>query len=191
MIHEEMDGRNELQLLPGTKKRLGFKVPGENRFLYVGSAIFGAVLVTMFALSRHELSLNERVKRLNNEFFSLEQKRNKKDEMELRLTKDRLEITSNLVKKHVYWTQVFSWLENLLQRETQIEELSVATDGKLKFSAKAVNYTTVARQVAAFLTDDKIKDLALGKITSSADGFVEFSMELTLDLPRMVLKPSR
>jgi hypothetical protein len=48
-----MDFRNQFQLLPGTKKRLGIKVPGENRFLYAGSAILGAVLVTSFAMNRY------------------------------------------------------------------------------------------------------------------------------------------
>ena len=46
-----MDGIEGLQLLPGTKKRLGIKVPGENRFLYIGSAVLGAIIVATFWLN--------------------------------------------------------------------------------------------------------------------------------------------
>src|SRR3989344_242053 len=70
-----------LQLLPGTKKRLSFKVPGENRFLYIGSAILGAVIVLSFALGRYELALRSQVEQVNTQLVNLEQKRNKGDQL--------------------------------------------------------------------------------------------------------------
>src|SRR3989338_3191099 len=100
-----MDGRDGLQLLPGTKKRLSFKVPGENRFLYIGSAILGAVIVLSFALGRYELALRSQVEQVNTQLVDLEKKRNKGEEEGLRILKDRLTLTSELLSGHVYWTK--------------------------------------------------------------------------------------
>lgn len=183
-----MDGREGLQLLPGTKKRLGIKTPGENKFLYVGSAILGAALVTVFAMGHYETSLKNQVKQLNDQLVALEQKRNKKDEAELRLVKDRMMVTGDLIKNHPYWTQAFSWFENLLQSEVQVKGMSLDKSGKITFSAVATSYTVIARQLAVLLTDDKIKDLKFGGIKSSTDGGLEFGMELNVDLSRIILK---
>lgn len=183
-----MEAKYGLQLLPGTKKRLGIKVPGENRFLYIGSAILGAVIVTLFSLNRYEASLTGQVQQLNEQLVALEQKRNKSDEIELRVTRDRLKITSNLISQHVYWSQALTWLQSLLQTDVRLKGVSATNDGKLRFSGNASSYTVVARQIAVLLTDDRIKELSLGKISSSNDGTVEFSVELVLDLPRIIFK---
>lgn len=175
-------------MLPGTKKRLGIKVPGENRFLYTGSAVLGAALVILLAFSQYNSSLVNQIKRLNEELMAFEQKRDRNEEAELRLTRDRLMIITDLIKNHTHWTGFFSWFENLLQREVQVEGLSAKRDGEVTFSAKAGNYTVVARQLAVFLSDDKIKDVTLGEIVSSADGTVEFGIELIVDLNKIIFK---
>lgn len=186
-----MDGRDGLQLLPGTKKRLGIKVPGENRFLYVGSAILGAALVTMFALNRYNISLKEQIKELNSQFVALEEKRNKKDEAELRLIKDRVTLTSDLIRNHTYWSQAFVWFSNLLQSEVQVRGISLEKSGKMTFSAVAKNYIIIARQLAVILTDDKIKEVKFGGIKTSTDGGLEFGMELKVDLSKIILKQAK
>src|SRR3989338_7389109 len=132
-----MDGRDGLQLSPGTKKRLGIKVPGENRFLYIGSAILGAVLVTMFALGRQEASLRSEIKNINDQIVDQEQKRSKNDEAEIRSTKDRLALIHDIVDKHVHWTQAFTWLEGMLQSDIQIKNILVNTVGEFNISGKA------------------------------------------------------
>lgn len=177
-----------LQLLPGTKKRLGIKVPGENRFLYIGSAILGATLVTMFALLRYQASLVDQRDQLNKEIANLEDKRNKNDEQDLFLARDRLVATSDLVRNHVYWTQVFSWLESVLQKEIQVRSFSKNNDGRIIISATASSYVIVARQVAIFLADSKVLDLGLGKIESGSDGGIKFDVQLTLDLDNLLKK---
>src|SRR3989344_8192066 len=126
-----MDGRDGLQLLPGTKKRLGIKVPGENRFLYIGSAIFGAVLVTMFALGRQEASLRAEIKNINNQIVDQEQKRNKNDEAEIKATKDRLSLIKGLIDEHIYWTRAFTWLESMLQTDLQVKNVAMTKEGSV------------------------------------------------------------
>lgn len=183
-----MDGKSGLQLLPGTKKRLGIKVPGENRFLYIGSAILGAILVTIFALNRQESSLMAQIASLNDQITSLEQSRNKNDESDLRLIKDRLAVTGNLIKEHTYWTQAFYWLGSSLQSGIQITAMSIGVDSKLSLVGKADSYTTIARQISSFLTDSKVKDIDIGALSPSSDGTIEFSMELELNVKSIILK---
>jgi len=186
-----MDYKKELQLLPGTKKRLGIKIPGENRFLYIGSAILGAVLVSMIYLGRYETSLRKELGAVDSQLAALEQKRNKKEEAELRLTKDRLALISNLIRDHSYWSEGFVWLENMLQSDTQIENVTIIPQSggtKLLISAFATSYTVIARQLATFISDDRVLDIRVGKMTYSAEGVVEFDMELTIDSAKIIRK---
>lgn len=185
-----MDGRDSLQLLPGTKKRLGIKTPGENKFLYAGSAILGAALVATFAMGQYQISLKNQIKELNGQITALEQKRNKKGEVELKLIRDRITTIGDLIKNHTYWTQGFSWFADLLQSEVQVKGVTLEKGGKVTFSAVAANYTVIARQLAVLLTDNKIKDIKFGGVKSSTDGGLEFGMELIIDLPRIILKSS-
>lgn len=180
-----MDGGG-LQLLPGTKKRLGIKVPGENRFLYIGSAILGATLVLMFALDRYQTSLMNQVDKLNTEIQSLEDKRNKRDEADLRLAKDRLAVTADLIVNHAYMTQLFSWLEDILQSDIQITDFGYKSDGKISIIGVASGYTVVARQIASFLADSKVLDIGVGELKSKSDGTVEFTLTLTLELDKII-----
>lgn len=183
-----MDAKSGLQLLPGTKKRLGIKVPGENKFLYIGSVVLGAVLVTMFAFGRYEASLLAQLDQLNNQILEIEQKRNKADEAELKASKVRLTLISTLIDKHIYWSQGFSWLENMLQREVRIKNISLSRDGGLTLRGAALNYSAIARQSSAFLADDRIKDLSLGKISTTPEGTIDFSMDIKVDLPGILNK---
>lgn len=183
-----MDERNQFQLLPGTKKRLGIKVPGENKFLYIGSAILGATLVIIFAINNYESSLMSQVKQLNDQIFSIEQKRNKGDEANLRATKDRLSLTHDIIDKHVYWSQGFSWFGSMLQNEIQIRSIVLANDGKFNFLGTAANYAVLAKQIASLLSDEKITDLTIGKIEATSVGTIDFGIDLKLNLPGIIYK---
>jgi hypothetical protein len=144
----------------------------------------------MFFLGRYENSLKSQLNSVDGKLAEIEQKRNKKDEALIKLTKDRLALISNLVKNHTYWSQAFSWLENMLQTDIQVDSLSFdpKDGGKLFFSGFAKNYSTIARQVAAFLTDPRVSDVQLGKMATTIDGTVEFDMELAIDFEKIVKK---
>ena len=184
-----MDGKTELQLLPGTKKRLGIKVPGENRFLYIGSAILGAILVSMFALGRYQASLENQVKNVNEQLSALEQKRDKKGEQDLKLFKDRVAITSDLLDQHIYWTQAFSTMVGLLQSNVRFKNFSADTStGKMSINIQAASYTALARQVASFLTEESISDLSLGKISAETAGYLETGIEIKFNKQKLLQK---
>lgn len=173
-----MDNKDGLQLLPGTKKRLGIKVPGENRFLYVGSAFLGAVIVASLWLNFSTKSLQSNLKLLDDQIVSLDQKRNKQSEANIRTIQRQLALTSKLIEGHMYFSQALLKISSLIQDKIRTESLSVDPDGQVSFSGISVNYTIVARQMAVFLADDSVIDMTLGRIESQLDGTVKFSMQV-------------
>ena len=183
-----MDGRDRLQLLPGTKKRLGLKVRGENRFLYIGSAILGAVLVLSFAFGRYETSLRGQTDQLNDQLVALEQKRNKGDEKGLVILKDRLALASKLLDDHVYWTRAVNTIESLIQSEVQFESFSGSIhDGTINIKAKTASYIILARQIASFLTGPGIQDVVIGQIQPLSNGLIEFELQIKFNKKDFIL----
>lgn len=185
-----MNGKDGLiKLLPGTKRKLGIKVPGENRFLYVGSAILGAVLVTMFALGRYQSTLEKQLGQLNNQLAEGERTRDKKGEQNLKVLNERMTLVSNILGEHIYWTKAFSLIESLLQGQVRFKSFSGFTDdGKIGIQGEAANYTVLAKQLAAFFTDRSVVDISLGKASVSPDGVVEFGLEITFNKSRLIQK---
>lgn len=183
-----MDGRDGLQLLPGTKKRLGIKVPGENRFLYIGSAILGAVIVTSFWLNFTTKSLEEELKSVDEQIQSLEQKRNKQFESNIKLIQKQLAVTSELIDGHHYFSQAILKLASLIQEKVQVESLSIESDGTVTLGAFGANYITISRQLAAFSADDSIEDFTIGKIVSQSNGTLKFGMEIKFDKEKLLQK---
>lgn len=183
-----MDVRDGLQLLPGTKKRLGIKVPGENRFLYIGSAILGAVIVTSFWLNFSSRTLKAEIKSIDEQIEALEQKRNKQSESNIREIQRQLNLAGGLVNEHIYFSQAILKLASLLQEKTQVKNLSVNTEGKVNISGFALSYTVIAKQMAVFLADDSVTDLSLGKMESQADGTIKFSIQLEFKKDELLQK---
>ena len=184
-----MNGKDGLKLLPGTKRKLGIKVPGENRFLYIGSAILGAVLVTMFALGHYQSSLEKQLGQLNDQLVESERTRDKKGEQNLKIRKERMMLVSNILEEHIYWTKAFSLIESLLQSQVRFKSFSGFTDdSKIGIQGQAANYTVLAKQLAAFFTDRSVVDISLGKVSVSPEGVVEFGLEITFDKSRLIQK---
>jgi len=182
-----MNGKDGLKLLPGTKRKLGIKVPGENRFLYIGSAILGAVLVTMFALGRYQSSLEKQSGQLSDQLVESERTRDKKGEQNLKILKERMTLVSSILEEHIYWTKAFSLVEGLLQGQVRFKSFSGTTDdSKIRIQGQATNYTVLAKQLAAFFTDRIIIDISLGKVSVSPDGTVEFNLEIIFDKSRLI-----
>ena len=184
-----MDVRDRLQLLPGTKKRLGIKVRGENRFLYIGSAILGATLVTMFAFGRYESSLQSRVEQLNTQIADFEKTRNKNEEQNLRLVKERIETANRLLDGHFYWSKALDTVVGLLQSEVRFKSFAGdVTTGKISINVQALNYAVLAKQIASFLTEESISNFTLSKITPAASGILETGIEINFNKERLLQK---
>jgi len=182
-----MNGKEDIQLLPGTKKRLGIKVTGENRFLYIGSAIFGASIVATFWFNFDIKSLESQMNSIDEQLFILEQKRDKRAEENVQTSRQQIASTIQLIDDHIYLTKAFSKIESVTQENIQVESITYDLIGnKIAITAKATSYTVIARQLAALLSDDNILDVSLGKMTPSLDGIIEFSMELSYNSSKLL-----
>lgn len=181
-----MDRKEQFQLIPGTKKKLGIKVAGENKFLYISSAILGAVLVTSFAFNRYEVSLSNKLTSIDSQLTELEQQRDLKREKDLKTIQHQIENTSALMGDHIYWTKGLSRIASLMQSGVQINDLSYDGLGKVSMDVLALNYTVLAKQIASFIYDDSVKDVSVSKIISFPNGSLKFDLVLFVDESKLI-----
>ena len=185
-----MVDQNELQLLPEARRKIEVKIPGENRFIYSGIAILVLVLVLSGSLYFYKNTLEDTKASLDTEITSLEKDRDKKVETNLLTLSRQLSLISTLLDSHIAWSRALSKIEGLLQPQVQFLSFAAAvSDNKFEFKALANNYTVVARQIAAFVSDDSIKDVALTNVHVLTSGKLEFSIKMEFDKTKFLNEP--
>lgn len=181
------DQKGGLQLLPETRRKVEIKVPGENRFLYLGAAVLAATLVLFLGISFYSGFLIKKIAGIDGDLVNLEKQRDKKNEESLLLLDKQLSLISRLLSDHIFWSKGLAKVESLLQNQIQFETFSAATmENKLDFKALAANYTVVARQIAAFISDESIKDITLSNVNTLTNGKLEFNMKLDFDKTKFI-----
>ena len=182
-----MPDQNGLQLLPETRRKIDIKVPGENRIIYAGITILVIMLVLVGGLYFYKNNLENKKTELDAKIISLEKDRDKKAEANLLTLSKQLTLISTLLDSHVVWSKAFSKVEGLLQPQVQFLSFSAAvSDNRFEFKALATNYTVVARQIAAFVSDDSIKDIALTNVHVLTSGKLEFSIKIEFDKTKFI-----
>ncbi len=177
-----MPDQNGLQLLPETRKKIDIEVPGENRLVYIGITVLILTFVLTGGLSFYKDGLENKKTELDSEIVNLEKGRDKKVESNLLTLNKQLSLISKLLDSHVLWSKALSKVEGLLQPQVQFLSFSAAVnDNRFEFKAKALSYTVVARQIAAFVSDDSVKDINLTNTHVLTDGKLEFSVRLDFD----------
>ena len=177
-----MPDQNELQLLPDSRKKIEIKVSGENRLVYIGTSILVLILVLTGGLYFYKGTLEDKKIGLDAGIVNLEKERDKKAESNLLTLNKQLSLISKLLDSHILWSKALAKVESLLQPQVQFLSFSAAVnENRFEFKARAINYTVVARQIAAFVSDDSIKDINLNNIHVLTDGKLEFSVRLDFD----------
>ena len=177
-----MADQGGLQLLPETSKKIEIITPGENRLITAGGVIFLITLVFAGTLYFYMKSLENKLEVLDTEIVALEQRRNKQSEQNILIFNKQVSMLSNILNSHAYWTTAFSKIEGLLQNQIQLNNMTTSlSDSKIDFGATAANYTTIARQIAAFLSDESVKDVALNRVNTLTNGQLEFNMQIIFD----------
>lgn len=176
------ENSNGLQFIPETRKKIDIKVPGENRLLSVGVAVFLVTALLVLGLYWYKENLNKKIAQIDSDLLKLEQQRNKKSEENILTLSKQLSLISTLLVDHVSWSVALSKIESLLQPQIQFESFSATLfDNKLDFKALALNYTTIAKQIASLNSDDSIKDVTLSNVTAQTSGKLEFNINLNFD----------
>jgi len=182
---------NGLQLLPETRKKLKIAIPGQNRLLVL-SLIFLALILALYGgLLVYKNKLSGELNRVEEQLVAVEKSRSKSDEEKLLRLKDQLSLVKPLIDSHISWSDGLARIQNLVNPQVQFESLNVnTTRGEYSFRAFGANYAAVAKQIAAFYTDEAIKDVSLGKVLGLPTGRVDFSIQLSLDVGKLLKKNS-
>ncbi len=177
-----MPDQNGLQLLPETRRKIEINVPGENKFIYTGITVLILMFILVGGLYFYKSTLEQRVADLDAKIVSIEGERDKNSETNLLILDKQLSLISTLLDSHVVWSKALGKIEGLLQPQVQFLSFSAAVaEDKFEFKALATNYTVVARQIAAFVSDDSIKDISLTNVHVLTNGKLEFSIKLEFD----------
>lgn len=157
-------------------------VPGENKMIVTGSVVFAIIIILAAGLYFYKNSLENKLSSLDAEMTTLEQQRDKQAEQNILVFNKQVSMLSSLLSDHPYWTSGFSKIESLTQNQVQFENMTTSlAESKINFKAGAANYTTIAKQIAAFLSDESIKDVALNRINTLTNGQLEFTMQILFD----------
>lgn len=178
-----------LQLIPETRKKIEIVTPGENRIMIIGVVIFTTIVILAIGVYFYKNNIEGKLASLDTDVATLEQQRNKQAEQNLLVFNKQISMLSKLLNEHTYWTTGFAKIEGLTQLQVQLDSLTATvSENKLSLKAIAFNYTTIARQIAAFLSDESIKDIALSKVSALPNGRLEFSMQIIFDRNKFLRK---
>ena len=173
----------DIQLLLQSRKKVDVKMSGRNNLLIIGVLFLTAVLSVGFYLKFLVGNLENEISTLNSDIAKLESKRDKSFESNIQIIKQQLSLIAGFVDSHIYWTIALEKLEGLLQNKVQVTSLNFSKLDKydeVTFGGRTINYSTLAKQMAAFLSDNKIEDIELQGVETKSAGVVEFSMILKI-----------
>ena len=182
-----MPDQGGIQLLPETRRKIDIKTPGENRWLYAGVAALVMVIIATTGLSFYRGGLEDKLAQLDSNLATLEGQRDKKVEDNLLTLNKQLSLTTKLLDSHIFWTKALGKIEALTSPQVQyITFVGGADDGRFELKALTFNYTILAKQIAAYVSDDSIKDIDLNDVHVRTDGKLEFSLRLTFDKNKFI-----
>jgi len=185
-----MADKGGLQLLPENRKRIDVNIPGENNMIYIGVGLIALVLVVYGGLWFYSNNLTGQISADDQQLATLESQRDKTAEQNLITLSKQMAITSQIIKNHIYWSQGLSKIESALQSNVQFKSISaILGESSLHIRALADNYTTIARQLAAFVADDSITDITLDGVSSLTSGKLDFNTSIKFDPTKFLMNP--
>lgn len=182
-----MPDQGGIQLLPESRRKIDIKTPGENRWLYAGVAALVLVFSVAAGLAYYRGGLEDQVSGLDADLTSLEKQRDKKVEANLLTLSQQLSMTTQLLNAHLFWSKALAKIEALTQPQVQFSAFnSLAGEGRFDIKAYTLNYTVLARQIAAYVSEDSIKDIDLSDVHVLTNGRLEFTIRITFDKNKFI-----
>ncbi len=182
-----MPDKGGLQLLPESRRKIDIKTPGENRWLYAGITALVLVAIITMGFLFYKGGLEDKLAQLDSDLANLEKQRDKKVENNLLTLSKQLSLTTKLLNDHIFWTKALGKIEALTNPQVQyMTFIGGINDGRFEMKALTYNYTVLAKQIAAYVSDDSIKDIDLNDVHTRTDGKLEFSLRLTFDKNKFI-----
>jgi len=182
-----MSGQGGIQLLPETRRKIDVRIPGENRWTYAGLIMLVLAFALTGILMFYRKSLENKLTQFDSDITNLESQRNKAVETNLLTLNKQLSLTSRLLNEHIFWSKALNRVEALTHPQVQFVSFNAtAEEGKFEVKAITHNYTVLAKQIAAYVSDDLIKDINLGDVHVLTSGRLEFSINISFDKAKFI-----
>lgn len=81
----------------------------------------------------------------------------------------KLKIADKLLENHIYWTNLFSFLEKNTVADVYFVNLIGGGDGQMVMSGVAKSYAAMARQITAFRAGDQVSKVSVLSASASVD----------------------
>lgn len=99
--------------------------------------------------------------------------------------KDKSAAFTYLLDNHIYWSNLFAWMEKNTLSSVHFSSFSGKLDGIYSFSGTADSYADVSWQVKVFSSDPLTRSVDVISVTSAKDktgaGTVSFNINLKVD----------
>jgi hypothetical protein len=185
-IPAELSGRNEV---PFARKLVISEILIFLSVLIVGGAFLGLIW--------YQVIVSQRVAVIEKEIVILQQSISNREKLkgEALRTQDYLELVSQLLDRHIYWTKFFDLLEKNTIDDVFYTNFSMVGQEKLVITAVGKDYYSVGRQLLAFQqAKDFIKnvsiDAASAEIDPKSQNYDKINFTVSLEfLPEVFLKP--
>lgn len=182
-----MADQGGIQLLPEIRRKIEIRTPGENKWIYAGITALVLVFSIAAGLAFYRGGLENQLVGLDADLANLEKQRDKKVEANLLTLNKQLTMTTTLLNNHLFWSKALTKIEALTQPQVQFSTFNaMAEEGKFEIKAFTLNYTVLAKQIAAYVSDDSIKDIDLSNVHVLTNGRLEFSIKITFDKNKFI-----
>jgi len=185
-----MPYKGGVQLFPESAKRIGPE-RGSNTYVVLGIVLIAATFVAYVVLGSYQRSLTDTLAVIDGALVNIENQRDESRENKLVDAKRQSELIGRMLSQQTYWSKAFDLVERLMASGISLTTLQASSkQGQVQFTALAPNYASVARQMAAFLSDALLKDVVLTGIRASNAGQLEFSGSLFLTTDALKQAPA-
>lgn len=93
----------------------------------------------------------------------------------------KVTIMRNILQRHIYWTKLLDYLEQVFIAEVYIKSLTAESEGSVIIEAETDSFTSVAKQYLVLQADSNIKEVSItGADRPSEEEPIKFSIKLTI-----------
>lgn len=155
----------------------------KGNFLFTLSIILLIVIIlTCFGLWGYKINLNKEIGNLAQKLEELESQRNPELETNFTELKEKVESFKSILAKRVYFLNTLKMLEELTL--TQVHYVDFGADLKevtISLGIQAISYNILAKQIAVFEDDPRIKEVDFSKVGLEKSGWVSSELDIKLN----------
>ncbi|MBU4284963.1 hypothetical protein KKF60_00680 [Patescibacteria group bacterium] len=173
----------DINLIPKEYKKRGISLAGI--LSKTGGIILGLLILSLLTyggLFFYQKSVKDELKGIIQEITNLESKRDSVKEELIVGADKKLDIVENLFKEHLYWSKLFSKIEELIDINVYFSESKFSFENEkvnILLAGSARSYTALAQQMVSFKEDPLVEKVAVSDIALSEIGGVKFNLSIT------------